>query len=169
MSDDIRVAAQAEISGTAVARMIIDFHREMRSVYGADVMTSNLCAVGPLQSMIGLAIKNGLLSPPPNHNNGGRGMTDITAKFTPGPWDVDGREIIGRKGRKVITDYGSYEGLAWGGGNVTEAETEANKALIAASPDLYTALAEAVEQLEFWGGDTTNANKVLAQARGVRN
>lgn len=57
--------AQAPISGRLVARMIIDFHRQMRDTYPDDVHSSMLCAVGPLQSMIGLAIQNGLLPPPP--------------------------------------------------------------------------------------------------------
>lgn len=58
-------AAHSEIAGVLVARMIIDFHRTFRDIYGSDVMTSNLCAVGPLQSLIGLAIKNGHLSAAP--------------------------------------------------------------------------------------------------------
>lgn len=58
--------AHACIDGNLVARMVIDFHREFRGVYLEETMTSSLCAVGPLQSMIGLAIKNGLLLPPPS-------------------------------------------------------------------------------------------------------
>ncbi len=54
---------QAEIDGKLVARMIMDFHREFRGVYPDHVMASNLCAVGPLQSMIGLAIRNGAVRP----------------------------------------------------------------------------------------------------------
>lgn len=53
---------QAHVDGLLVAQMIIDFHREFRDVYGHETMVSSLCAVGPLQSMIGLAIKNGHLS-----------------------------------------------------------------------------------------------------------
>jgi hypothetical protein len=40
------------------------------------------------------------------------------------------------------------------------------KPLIEAAPELYEALAEAVVQLEYWGGDTTEAKRILAQARG---
>lgn len=58
---NIREDAQGRIEGTTVARMIMDFHREFRAIYGDDTMSSSLCAVGPLQSMIGLAIKNGWL------------------------------------------------------------------------------------------------------------
>ena len=89
-------------------------------------------------------------------------------KFTPGPWDVDGNEVVGRKGRKIITDYGSYEGLVWGDAihSVPDEAVAANKELIAAAPDLYAALLDAVEQLEFWGGDTTQANVILARSRG---
>lgn len=55
-------AAHANIDGPTVARMIMEFQREFRGVYGDDVMASMLCAVGPLQSMIGLAIRNGHLA-----------------------------------------------------------------------------------------------------------
>ena len=55
--------AQAHIDGTTVAQMIIDFHNQFRGVYPIEVMASSLCAVGPLHSMIGLAIANGHLSP----------------------------------------------------------------------------------------------------------
>lgn len=58
---NIREDAQSRIDGKIVARMVMEFHRELRDVYPLDVMASNLCAVGPLQSMIGLAIKNGWL------------------------------------------------------------------------------------------------------------
>ena len=60
MSEKV-AAAQAFIDGEKVARMIMEFQREFRGVYPNDVMGSMLCAVGPLQSMIGLAIKNGHL------------------------------------------------------------------------------------------------------------
>ena len=59
---DIREQSQALIDGRDVARMIIEFQREFRHIYPLDVRSSSLCAVGPLQSMIGLAIKNGHLS-----------------------------------------------------------------------------------------------------------
>jgi hypothetical protein len=63
MSEKIR-RAHEEIDGPAVASIIQDFWREFDGVYGPEVMTSDLCAVGPLQSMIGLAIKNGKLGRP---------------------------------------------------------------------------------------------------------
>lgn len=53
--------AQRNIAGTEVAHMIMEFWDEFRNVYGKDVTESSLCAVGPLQSMIGLAVKNGHL------------------------------------------------------------------------------------------------------------
>jgi len=63
--------AQANIPGVLVARMISEFWREFDGVYGNDTMHSSLCAVGPLQSMIGLAIRNGHLSTPqPNVDEG---------------------------------------------------------------------------------------------------
>lgn len=54
--------AQSHIDGILVAQIIIDFNREFRGVYPIEIMASNLCAVGPLQSMIGLAIANGRLA-----------------------------------------------------------------------------------------------------------
>ena len=96
--------------------------------------------------------------------------------FTPGPWDVDGKEIIGRKGRKIISDYGSYEGLAWGGGDkaISEAEVEASKLLIAAAPELYVTLEQAREVLAAGPSETEvkasgileRCDAILAQARG---
>ncbi|RYY67696.1 MAG: hypothetical protein EOO12_00120 [Chitinophagaceae bacterium] len=58
--------AQESIDGTTVARMIVAFHEEFRGTYPVHVMTSSLCAVGPLQAMIGLAIQRGLLPPAQN-------------------------------------------------------------------------------------------------------
>ncbi len=57
--------AQSYISSTVVAEMVMDFYKHFAGTYGNDVMASNLCAVGPLQSMIGLAIANGKLSVTP--------------------------------------------------------------------------------------------------------
>lgn len=59
MAEKIR-AAQSHIHGLVVAQMILDFAREFRDVYPTDVHLG-LTAVGPLQSFIGLAIKNGHL------------------------------------------------------------------------------------------------------------
>lgn len=53
--------AHSRIDGKTVARMIMQFHSDFRGTYGQETMSSPLCAVGPLQSMIGLAIKNGWL------------------------------------------------------------------------------------------------------------
>lgn len=52
---------QDEIDGKLVARMILNFHHEFREVYPERVHIG-LGAVGPMQTFIGLAIKNGLLS-----------------------------------------------------------------------------------------------------------
>lgn len=56
-----REEAQSHIDGLTVARMIMEFRRDFHRVYGTDTMASSLCAVGPLQTLIGLAIKNGHL------------------------------------------------------------------------------------------------------------
>ena len=60
--------------------------------------------------------------------------------FTEGPWDVVGKEIIGRRGVRIITDYG-YEGIVWGQPGLDEEVISANQTLIAAAPELYEALA----------------------------
>lgn len=52
--------AHAEISGRTVALIGIEFSRHFRDVYPASVI-ANYLAVGPLQSLIGLAIMNGHL------------------------------------------------------------------------------------------------------------
>jgi len=54
--------AQAHIDGRVIARMIMEFHMEFRDTYGKDTMVSSLCAVGPLQSMIGNAIEKGIIT-----------------------------------------------------------------------------------------------------------
>lgn len=53
--------AHENIDGQTVARMIIDFQREFRDVYPTEVLASYLCAVGPLQSLLGLGIKHGFI------------------------------------------------------------------------------------------------------------
>lgn len=54
--------AQSEVDGQRVARMILNFQRQFAGVYPHRVLHSDLCAVGPLQSLLGLAIKDGLLA-----------------------------------------------------------------------------------------------------------
>jgi hypothetical protein len=56
--------AQAEVEPVVIAKMVRDFYSEFSGVYRDEVFISDLCAIGPLQSMIGLAIKNGLLALP---------------------------------------------------------------------------------------------------------
>ena len=60
MSEKI-AKAQSHIKGSLVAHIIVEFWQEFQGVYGDDVTASSLCAVGPLQSMIGLAIEKGYL------------------------------------------------------------------------------------------------------------
>lgn len=57
-------AVQAHIDGEEVARIIQEFWRAFDGVYSHETMVSSLCAVGPLQAMIGLAIQNGRLALP---------------------------------------------------------------------------------------------------------
>lgn len=54
-----RAQAQSHIDGLTVARMIIDFQTHFRDVYPKDILAGH--GVGPLQSLIGHAIENGLL------------------------------------------------------------------------------------------------------------
>lgn len=54
--------AQSEVDGQRVAQMILNFQRQFAGVYPHRVLYSDLCAVGPLQSLLGLAIKDGLLA-----------------------------------------------------------------------------------------------------------
>jgi hypothetical protein len=93
------------------------------------------------------------------------------AKFTPGPWDIDGKSIIGRKAAYVLQDFGPYEGVSWiDYGNVTPEECEANKALIAAAPDLYSILeafaSVGVQNVDIIAMLQVEAIKMLARARG---
>lgn len=57
MTDKI-ADAQSRVDANLVARMIVEFQNELHGRYGAH---TSLTAVGPLQAMIGLAIKNGHL------------------------------------------------------------------------------------------------------------
>ena len=54
--------AHAHIDGSVVARMILEFMSEFRDVYGKETLESSLCAVGPLQSLLGNAIEKGVIS-----------------------------------------------------------------------------------------------------------
>lgn len=54
--------AQSYIDGTKIAEMGIRFTQEFRRVYPLEVH-SHMMAVGPMQSFVGLAIKNGHLVP----------------------------------------------------------------------------------------------------------
>lgn len=84
------------------------------------------------------------------------------SKFTPGPW-------------KVIKSIDQYNNVCWDvvsvdGGHVTfEAEVvkKANAHLIAAAPDMYEALSNALKETreQFWP-DFGEMEKALAKARG---
>lgn len=55
--------AHSHIDGVTVAQMITEFNGEFRDVYSRETMIA-LGAVGPLQSLIGLAVERGLLAVP---------------------------------------------------------------------------------------------------------
>jgi hypothetical protein len=92
----------------------------------------------------------------------------IETAFTPGPWDVDGKSIIGRKAAYVLQDFGPYEGVSWiDYGNVTPEECEANKALIAAAPELYSMVEKLTRKLSMTDHElVSEADAILARARG---
>lgn len=54
-----REKAQSHIDGLTVARIILDFQTNFRDVYPVEILAAH--GVGPLQSLIGHAIENGLL------------------------------------------------------------------------------------------------------------
>lgn len=62
LRDEFKIPeAQSYIPGELVAQVGIEFVNEFRDIYPASVL-SYFMAVGPLQCLIGLAIKNGHLS-----------------------------------------------------------------------------------------------------------
>lgn len=66
------------------------------------------------------------------------------ATFTPGPWSLDGRMVLGRAfdgSERAIVDE------VRGG---TRAQADSNARLIAAAPDLYAALEGAVKTIRAW-------------------
>lgn len=66
----------------------------------------------------------------------------MTDKFTPGPWIRDGVRVEMQSGEMLF-----WSDVGYGGHGHPDAngEAEANARLIAASPELYEALSEAVK------------------------
>ncbi len=64
--------AQSYIDGLEIAEMGIQFAMEFRDVYPRGVI-EHMLAVGPMQSFIGLAIKNGHLRPTAHRHNANEG------------------------------------------------------------------------------------------------
>lgn len=86
------------------------------------------------------------------------------SEHTPGPWDVDGKSIVGRKGAYVIEDFG-VEGLAWiDYGKVTPEECAASKLLVAAAPELLEALKLVVTRCGPSSHDGKVARAAIAKA-----
>ena len=84
-------------------------------------------------------------------------------KFTPGPWiNCDGETIETKKARICI-----IAPL-----NLTQEESDANAALIAAAPEMYAKLKELADVLRFGGMRCTNRTmaqeieEILKKARG---
>lgn len=91
----------------------------------------------------------------------------MSAKYTPGPWSVDGKSIIGPKATYILQDFGAYEGVSWiDYGNVTPEECEANKALVAAAPDLLAALKLVVTRCGPHAHDGAVARAAIDKAEG---
>lgn len=57
---------QKEIDGIKVAEIVNDFRIAFRDVYPHSLLGSTMTGVGPMQALIGLAIKNGHLTIPPH-------------------------------------------------------------------------------------------------------
>ena len=98
-------------------------------------------------------------------------------KFTPGPWEVAGHHIeaVGDFKEKRCSGYGCNNNFVcdlddgeyheyW-----DEAECAANAALIAAAPELYECVCDALTDLEMSEGMRAHFEKVLKKARGGRN
>lgn len=80
----------------------------------------------------------------------------MTSKHTPGPWAWHEHQnsLFGAAGIYIIRDNGSYEGLCLNNyDRVTDDECEANKALMAASPDLLAELKRMVEHFGAFASD----------------
>ena len=58
---NIREVAQGAVNPNAISSMIQNFHTDFREVYPTGVHCSSMCAVGPLQSMVGHGINQGHL------------------------------------------------------------------------------------------------------------
>jgi hypothetical protein len=83
-------------------------------------------------------------------------------KFTSGPWQWDGDELIASGGFPVLT-----AGLARNGGRYVSVKDD-DKPILAASPDLYEALIDARAAMEIWAPDADFSviDAALAKARG---
>ena len=76
-------------------------------------------------------------------------MTSNTAKHTPGPWKITGRETLDRYGYQRVTIRGGIPDAI--DTIVTVGNNEANARLIAAAPDMLAALGLAYGELVTMG------------------
>ncbi len=84
----------------------------------------------------------------------------MTAKHTPGPWEVDHDAIYCAESGDIIAEI-----------DFARDEYSANARLIAASPDLLEALEEARKRLNgagMLGGPDDPVNAAIAKAKGER-
>ena len=85
-------------------------------------------------------------------------------KWTRGPWRMnEWRHVVGPDGKEI-----RCTGLSLAGGNVGMEEPQANDLLIAAAPDLYAVLEEAVRDYgsRMPAGWFNDAVRALMRARG---
>ena len=87
-------------------------------------------------------------------------------KFTPGPWVVSRKFVVGPQDKEDGQSFGMVVGVA----DVYGENRSSDACLIAAAPELYDALSELLDGCER-GLDTTGslqfyARKALAKARG---
>ena len=101
----------------------------------------------------------------------------MSEKFTPGPWEFDGMEYIFKTpigDGKMVAQIRGWGWLQKKGEDAGIAEQEANARLIAAAPDMYEALKELEESVEYWSdydvpvGIVDKINAALAKADGTK-
>lgn len=97
-------------------------------------------------------------------------MNNGKEKFTPGPWHIlTPKPHYGKRTCHSIVDsnggYVAYTGLR-GISAVKQAERKANEYLIAAAPDMYDCICDALTDLEMTDGMRAHFEETLKKARG---
>jgi hypothetical protein len=85
----------------------------------------------------------------------------MSTNYTPGPWEINGPNLIQDTHGQFAAAIASYRG----GERITDNEMLANARLIAAAPDLYEALRAVVVQAN--QGKIFERDSCIAQARSA--